>query len=95
MLHRRNRIELLDQNVKSIAMFAIQAVEVPLSVLEGIDAIVYRAVRTVIGIGPKQGPVCMLQAPTRLRGLRIKSMVDIYREALICNTYRWLNNDDG
>lgn len=95
VLHRRNHIELLDQNVKSIAMFAIQAVEVPLRVLEGIDAIVYRAVRTAIGIGPKQGPVCMLQAPTRLRGLRIKSMVDIYREALICNTHRWLNNDDG
>lgn len=22
-------------------------------------------------------------------------MVDIYRDALICNTYRWLNNNDG
>ena len=95
VLHRRNRIELLDQNVKSIATFAIQAVEVPMSVLERIDAIVYRAVRTAIGIGPKQGPVCMLQGPTRLRGLRVKSMVDIYRDALICNTYRWLNNNDG
>lgn len=76
-------------------MFAIQAFEVPLSVLEDVDAIVYRAVRKATGIGPKQGPVCMLQAPTRLRGLRIKSMVDIYREALICNTYGWLNNNDG
>lgn len=37
----------------------------------------------------------MLQAPTRLCGLHIKSMVDIYREALICNTYRWLSNSDG
>ncbi|XP_078343059.1 uncharacterized protein LOC144628818 [Oculina patagonica] len=94
VLHRRNRVELIDQNVKSVATFAIQALEVPLHVLEDIDAIVYRAVRQAIGIGPKQGPLCMLQAPTRLRGLRVKSMVDIYREALICNTYRWLNNED-
>lgn len=94
VLHHRNRIELLDQNVKSIAMFAIPAVEVPLRALETIDTIVYQAVRTAIGIGPKQGPVSMLQAPTRLCGLCIKSKVEIYREALICNTYRWLSNSD-
>lgn len=94
-LHCRNRIELLDQNVKSIAEFAIQAVEVPKTVLADIDAIIYRAVRKILGIGPQQGPVCMLQSPTRLRGLRIKSMVDIYWETLICNSYRWLHNCDN
>ena len=95
VLHCRNRIELIDQNVRSIAMFAIQAFEVPLRILQRIDSIVYRAVRDILGISSKQGPVCMLQSPTRLRGLRIKSMVDVYREALLCNTFRWLSNDDG
>ena len=46
-------------------MFAIQAVEVPLHALETIDTIVYQVVCTAIGIGAKQGPVSMLQTPTR------------------------------
>ena len=68
VLHSWNRIELLDQNIKSVTMFAIQSVEVLLRALETSDSIMYQAVHTAIRLGPKQGPVSMLPAPTRLCG---------------------------
>ena len=68
VLYSWNRIELLDQNIKSVTMFAIQSVEVLLRAGETSDSIMYQAVRTPIRLGPKQGPVSMLPAPTRLCG---------------------------
>ncbi|KAK3748525.1 hypothetical protein QZH41_002839 [Actinostola sp. cb2023] len=93
-LHARNQLELIDSNVRSVATFAIQALEVSDSYLLKLDRHIYGAVRKTIGLGRRQGSRCMLEAPTKLRGLRVKSLIDTYEQALICNAYRWINNTD-
>ena len=86
-LHPVNAIQLLDDTIRSIAVYLIQKVELPDGQFQLIDDLVLSTACKILGMGDKEG-ARVFTLPPALRGIRLKPFTDMAQEMLLKNVYR-------